>query len=118
MAEPAEHATRCGFVALIGAAFAWFHKADEKLWRDQDARWQSNHVDHERFWSRSNDFNSRIDKLETEFAHMPRTDVTHRLETALTELRGEMRRLEQKLDPIGKVSDRLQEFLFQQSDRK
>ncbi len=105
-------------VALICAGLAWWRKADDKLWQSQIEKWGSNHIDHERFWSKANDHDGRISRLETEFAHLPSSTVVGRLETTMVRLEGEMKVLQESLKPIAGISHRLQDFLFEQGSRK
>lgn len=57
----------------------------------------------------------RLSKLETEMDHIPNKESLHRVDLALTELRGEIKVLTERLKPVAAISDRLQEFLIEQA---
>ncbi len=71
----------------------------------------------------------RITRLESDMKHLPDKDSSHRIELTLQELRGQiatmsadmrgqMNTLTERVEPISKVSDRLQEFLLEQAERR
>ena len=60
----------------------------------------------------------RIAKLENEFRHLPDRDSVHRIQLALSELKGELRAVGEQLKPVASISERLQEFLLEQASRK
>jgi hypothetical protein len=58
----------------------------------------------------------RTIKIEECLEHLPDKDVTHRLEMSLTELRGEMRVLAERIKPISAISERLQDAILERAD--
>ncbi|MEX2480216.1 MAG: DUF2730 family protein [Gammaproteobacteria bacterium] len=62
----------------------------------------------------------RSDRIEVDMAHMPGRDTVQRMELTLTEMRGQMGVLNERLVPVAAIADRLQEFLLEQhrDDRK
>lgn len=57
----------------------------------------------------------RVSRIEGTVQHLPDKDLTHRMEISLSELRGEMKALAERLSPVAATSARLQEFLLEQS---
>ncbi|WP_316171074.1 DUF2730 family protein [Bradyrhizobium sp. SZCCHNRI1058] len=55
----------------------------------------------------------RLTRVETEMAHLPDKDVTHRLEMALASMQTEMRGLNEKVKPIAAMADRIQEAMLE-----
>lgn len=60
----------------------------------------------------------RISKIEHELGHLPSRETVHRMELALSDMRGEMRALGEQLKPVAAISDRLQEFLLEQGNKR
>jgi uncharacterized coiled-coil protein SlyX len=54
----------------------------------------------------------RVTRAESEIAHLPDKDVTHRLEMTVSELRGDVRALTEGIKPIRAIADRVQEALL------
>lgn len=59
----------------------------------------------------------RTASVEGEMRHLPDKQTTHRLELAISDMRGEMRAMGEKLSPVAAIADRLQEFLLEQAKR-
>jgi predicted nucleic acid-binding Zn-ribbon protein len=59
----------------------------------------------------------RLAKLENEFRHLPDRDSVHKIDVSLEQMKGELKALGEKLQPVAKISDRLQEFLLEQAKR-
>jgi hypothetical protein len=59
----------------------------------------------------------RMTKVEGDIEHLPDKDMSHRMEISIAEMRGEMRVLAEKLNPVAAISDRLQEYLLEQAKR-
>ncbi|HEV7345757.1 MAG TPA: DUF2730 family protein [Devosia sp.] len=57
----------------------------------------------------------RLGTLEVMVRHMPDKDSQHRLEVSLTELKGQMGNLVERLAPIDNLSRRLQEVLLEKA---
>jgi len=60
----------------------------------------------------------RVARLEGEFNHMPDRDSVHRMELSLSELRGELKAMAERLTPVASIADRLQEFLLEAARHK
>lgn len=60
----------------------------------------------------------RMHSVEEHLKHLPDTATTHRLEKTMFELQGRLDVLGEKLKPVAAVSDRLQEFLLKQAERR
>lgn len=54
-----------------------------------------------------------ITRITGELKHLPDKDVTHRLEMAISEMRGEVRGLTERIQPIAAVADRVQEYALE-----
>lgn len=61
------------------------------------------------------DHDRRIQAIESEIKHLPDRDATHRMELALSEMKGQFIALEEKLKPIAATSERLHELLMEQA---
>jgi hypothetical protein len=57
---------------------------------------------------------TRLIRLENELLHLPDREQTHRLELSISELKGHITGLDERLKPVAAISDRLQEFLLNQ----
>jgi len=60
----------------------------------------------------------RIARVEQELGHLPSRETVHRMEISLANLNGEMRALGEQLKPVASISERLQEFLLEQANRR
>lgn len=56
----------------------------------------------------------RVAVLEAEMQHLPDRETTHAMELAFRDLKGEVAVLVERIGPIAKTSERLQEFLLSQ----
>lgn len=63
------------------------------------------------------DVAGRVSKTESQIAHLPDKDATHRMEMALVELRGDLKVMGANLAPIAATTERLNEFLLDQTAR-
>lgn len=54
----------------------------------------------------------RVVKIEATMAHLPSKEATHHLELSLTEMRGELRTLAERIKPIAAISDRIQDAVL------
>lgn len=84
-------------ISLFNASRADMKKALKDI--DQD-------VDH---------LKSRMQSVEDHIKHLPDTGATHRLEKTMIELQGQLSVMGEKLGPVAKIADRLQEFLIDQA---
>ena len=60
----------------------------------------------------------RIARVEHELNHLPSRETVHRMEISLTSLDGKIGQLAEQLKPVASISDRLQEFLLNQAERR
>lgn len=67
---------------------------------------------------RADNLEHRVTQIEVRMEHLPAKETTHRLEVSMLELRGEVAVLAERLKPVAAVSERLQEFLLEQADRR
>ncbi|MEX2126953.1 MAG: DUF2730 family protein [Xanthobacteraceae bacterium] len=79
--------------------------ASKKALRDK-MRWLADRIDV---------LEDRCTKIEGTLAHLPDKDSTHRLETAVTELQGQINVIAERVKPISSIADRLQEFLLEKA---
>lgn len=63
---------------------------------------------------RVDDVKDRVTKIEDQLEHMPDRETTHRLELSITEMRGEMKTLAERMKPVAAISERLQELMLQE----
>lgn len=56
----------------------------------------------------------RVAIVEAEIQHLPDRETTHAMELAFRDLKGEVAVLVERIGPIAKTSERLQEFLLSQ----
>jgi prefoldin subunit 5 len=57
----------------------------------------------------------RMHTVEEHIRHLPAADTTHRLEKSIVELQGQLAVVSERLRPVAAISDRLQDFLIEQS---
>ncbi|MGD9769474.1 MAG: DUF2730 family protein [Pseudolabrys sp.] len=55
----------------------------------------------------------RVTRTESDMRHMPDKDSTHRLEITISELRAEVGRLSERMQPIAAVANRIQEAMLE-----
>ncbi|WP_051630412.1 hypothetical protein [Afifella pfennigii] len=61
---------------------------------------------------------TRLTAIEGEFKHMPDAASANRTEMALVEVRGQLAVLNERLQPVAAISERLQEFLLEEAKEK
>lgn len=64
-----------------------------------------------------NSLEDRVSRLEGEINHLPDRDTVHRMELSLSEMRGDLKAMTERLVPVASISDRLQEFLLGQAHK-
>jgi ABC-type phosphate transport system auxiliary subunit len=57
----------------------------------------------------------RATRIESELEHLPDKDVSHRMELAIQQMKGEIAVLSERLKPVSAIGERLQEFLLEQA---
>ena len=70
--------------------------------------------DTEDLFDRMHKAESKLAAFENELEHLPNKETTHRLETTMARLEGELRVMAESLKPVARISERLQEFLLEQ----
>ncbi|MGD9767842.1 MAG: DUF2730 family protein [Pseudolabrys sp.] len=56
----------------------------------------------------------RIAKMEATVEHLPDAQSTHKLEIAVTDLRGQIATLSERIKPVAAMADRIQEAMIDQ----
>lgn len=56
----------------------------------------------------------RVSKIEGEIQHLPGKETVHEVKLALERLSGQVLAMSTEIKPIGKIADRLQEYLLEQ----
>ena len=59
----------------------------------------------------------RIERLRGDVDHMPDKDMVQRMEVTMTEVRGQISVLNERLMPLAAISERLQDFLIEQAGK-
>lgn len=57
----------------------------------------------------------RVSRIEGELRHLPDRATVHRMELSITEMKGDMKAIVERLTPVAAIADRLQEFLLEQA---
>lgn len=60
----------------------------------------------------------RVSRVEGNVEHLPDKDETHKMALAISDMRGEMKAISERLTPIAATSERLQEFLLEQAKNR
>lgn len=60
----------------------------------------------------------KVQAISNHLEHLPDIATTHRLETTMARLEGELKVMAESLKPVARISERLQEFLLEQVSRK
>lgn len=55
----------------------------------------------------------RVTRIESDLRHLPDKGTTHRLELAISELRGEVARITESIKPISAMTARVQELIIE-----
>jgi hypothetical protein len=55
----------------------------------------------------------RLTLMEKDIEHLPDRDATHRMELALSDLKGQLAQLDERLKPVSNTAARLQEYLLE-----
>lgn len=88
--------------AIISGIYAWItgrDKATQKELRDLRDDLQN--------------MERRISRAESEMAHLPDKESVHRVELAVSGMRGDLRTISESWKPVGKTVQRLEEFLLE-----
>jgi hypothetical protein len=102
-------------IAIGSTVYAWLTRsgkeAGEKVVK-LEAQLRAEFCDHAAKIDRIED---RVSRIEGELRHLPDRATVHRMELSLTEMRGDMKALAERLTPVSAISERLQEFLLEQA---
>lgn len=60
----------------------------------------------------------RVSRTESEMAHLPDKESVHRVELAVSEMRGDLRAISESWKPVGKTVQRLEEFLLEMGNKE
>lgn len=118
---PAEFKEWLGVIALLislgGTIYAWLTRsgkeAGEKVSKLEE-RLQLAVSERDRKIDAVED---RISRVEGELKGLPDRDTVHHMQIEMTAMRGAMEVLTERLKPLAAISDRLQQFLLEQSKR-
>ncbi|RAI37534.1 hypothetical protein CH338_15770 [Rhodoplanes elegans] len=58
---------------------------------------------------------TRTTQIEGQIENLPNREATHRLELALSDMRGDLKALTERIGPMAATSMRLQEYLLEQA---
>lgn len=106
------HLTSGGSKALADVG-----KLRKEIEEDGDERDRKAQIHAEAIIARFQLSEARLTKIESDLAHLPDREQTHRLEIAVERLTGGLAMLDERLKPVAAISDRLQEFLLEQARR-
>ncbi|QPC44614.1 DUF2730 family protein [Kaustia mangrovi] len=93
-------------VSVAGTLYAWI-----------TARSRGNAEQIATLEKRVNKHDRQLDQVETTLQHLPSKDMTQRMELTLSEVRGEIAVLSERLQPVSSISERLQDFLLEQAKK-
>lgn len=60
----------------------------------------------------------RVFRIESDIKHLPDKDTAHRMELAIGRLEGRLESMDEKLKPVSKMADRMQEYLLEEARSK
>jgi len=88
-------------ISVSAGAYAWITSRDKATRQD---------IDHLR--SEVRDLESRMGRTENELAHLPDKESLHRVELAVSEVRGDLRSMLESWAPVQRTVTRLEEYLM------
>lgn len=107
-----------GFVTSLWAArakrFEDQIKATAKAAADTSAAIRAN-VD--RSFERVDRAEQRLVRVENELAHLPNKDMVHALQLGMSELKGQMSALVERVTPIARSIDRVEQSLMERAEK-
>ena len=59
----------------------------------------------------------RLARVENELAHLPNKDMVHALQLGMSELKGQMAALVERVTPIARSIDRVEQSLMERADK-
>lgn len=95
------------FATSIWAARSKKHEADLNSLR----------ADIGRGFSRIDMAEQRLSKAESELAHLPNKDMVHDLRIGMAELKGQLGALVERIAPIARSLDRVEQSLIERNDK-
>ena len=114
-------------IILIGANFLWTinvyragaRKDELDLLRQDMGKLDARLTQHVQDGSDSRQaIAARLTMIEGDMKHLPDAHSAKRTEVALSEVRGELQVLSERLKPVAAISERLQEFLLEEAQSR
>lgn len=109
-------------VALSAASLAYtIHTGRSKKFDERFDKMEACLEDHERATNtrfgavvgEATMLKDRVIVIESDIAHLPDREVTHRLERAILEMRGEVGKLSEQVKPIAHMASRMQDAMLE-----
>ena len=109
-------------VALSAASLAYtiytgrskkFDERFEKLERSHEEYARSTDIRIGAIVGEASALKDRVIVIENDFTHLPDKEVTHRLERAILEMRGEVGKLSEQVKPIAHMASRMQDAMLE-----
>lgn len=70
-----------------------------------------------RSFERTDGAEQRLARVENELAHLPNKDMVHALQLGMSELKGQMAALVERVTPIARSIDRVEQSLIERAER-
>lgn len=70
-----------------------------------------------RAFERTDANDQRLSRVETELAHLPNKDMVHALQLGMSELKGQMAALVERVTPIARSIDRVEQSLIERAEK-
>ena len=96
-------------VSLGGTAWAWISSPARAAAAKADKAAEGL----EKLDARVDLIDERVARVEAELAHLPDKSQMHAMQIELTELRGELRVLTERLAPLAAITARMQDYLME-----
>lgn len=107
-----------GFATSIWAARAKrFDDKIEAVIRKNEAAIDGLRPDIGRGFERIDSAEQRLARVENELAHLPNKDMVHALQLGMSELKGQMAALVERVTPIARSIDRVEQSLMERADK-
>lgn len=107
-----------GFATSLWAARAKrFEDQIKALMKAVDDANAAIRVDQGRAFERIDSAEQRLVRVENELAHLPNKDMVHALQLGMSELKGQMAALVERVTPIARSIDRVEQSLMERAER-
>ena len=107
-----------GFLTSLWAARAKrFDDKIEAVIRKNEAAIDGVRPDISRAFERIDGAEQRLARVENELAHLPNKDMVHALQLGMSELKGQMAALVERVTPIARSIDRVEQSLMERADK-